>query len=275
VKKNLEEEAKAILNIIDPSTMEAQLAAIKAGMQKETEKTSLKVFFSGRFSFPIMLAILFAVFNQFSGINAIIYYGPRIFEATGLAGEGSLLSQSLLGLFNLGFTMLGIFLIDKYGRKILMYIGSVGLILMLGLVALAFFQAPVDLSKVGNVSEFMAGLSAAEQLNITSAYSNVLYFLCMYIAFFAMSQGAVIWVFISEIFPNQVREYGQSLGSLTHWVLAAVITNVFPFFLGKFGGGPIFAFFAVMMIFQLLFVWFLMPETKGRTLEELGENLSH
>ncbi|RMG72279.1 MAG: hypothetical protein D6722_05670, partial [Bacteroidetes bacterium] len=149
-------------------------------------------------------------------------------------------------------------------------LGSAGLILALGLVTLAFFQAPIDLSTIPDLDAYLAGLGAGELAELQGAFGNVLYYLCAYISFFALSQGAVIWVFISEIFPNEVRGYGQSLGSFTHWLLAALITNLFPVALGKFGGGPIFLFFTLMMVLQLGYVFFFMPETRGRTLEEIG-----
>lgn len=152
-----------------------------------------------------------------------------------------------IGLVNLIFTMLGMVLIDRAGRKLLMLLGSAGLITSLALVAGAFYW---------------------------ERFAGVPYFLFLYIAFFAMSQGAVIWVFISEVFPNEVRGMGQSLGSFTHWILAAVIANVFPYFANQFGGDTVFTFFTVMMVLQLLFVWFVMPETKGRTLEEIGSSMS-
>ena len=191
-----------------------------------------------------MLAILFAIFNQVSGINAIIYYAPRIFEMTGLGTSSSLLSTAGIGLVNFIFTLLAINFIDKIGRKTLMLIGSFGLIISLGLVSRAFFTE--DFSSYTVVASLL-----------------------VFIAFFAFSQGAVIWVFISEIFPNQVRAKGQTLGSVTHWIMAAAIAFAFPALAENLGGGSTFLFFSVMMILQLLFVWKLMPETKGRSLEQI------
>jgi MFS family permease len=192
-----------------------------------------------------MLSVLFAAFNQLSGINAIIYYAPRIFEMTGLGTSSSLLSTAGIGLVNFIFTLVAIRFIDKVGRKKLMYIGSVGLIFSLGLVSYAFFA-----------HDF--------------ASYTVLIGLLLFIAFFAFSQGAVIWVFISEIFPNQVRARGQTIGSVSHWTMAAIITFVFPVFAEQLGGGITFLFFTCMMVLQLLFVWKMMPETKGRSLEDIG-----
>ena len=195
-----------------------------------------------------MLAILFAVFNQVSGINAIIYYSPRIFEMTGLGESSSLLSTVGLGIINFTFTLLAMNFIDRIGRKTLMLIGSFGLIFTLAMVSYSFYAANFN------------GWS-------------VPVFLFIYIAFFAFSQGAVIWVFISEIFPNQVRAKGQTLGSTTHWIMAAAIAFVFPYLAEKAGGGNTFLFFCIMMCIQLIFVWKIMPETKGKSLEQIGERL--
>jgi len=245
VKKEQVEKARAILTKIDPSTVESALVAIKASHMSKTEAAKSR-FFSKKYSFPIMLAVLFAFFNQMAGINAIIYYAPRVFTMAGAEAGAALLSTAGVGLTNLIFTMVGITLIDKFGRRTLMFIGSIGLIATLGLVSRAFF---------------------------VESFGGVPIFLFVYIAFFALSQGAVIWVFISEIFPNEVRANGQSLGSFTHWIMAAIVANVFPYFANTFGGGPVFLFFTVMMVLQLLFVWKLMPETKGKSLEELEKEL--
>ncbi len=234
-------EARKVLNMIDPSTAEQTLAAIQ---QSNTDTTKSARLFSGQYKTPVMLAVLFAVFNQVSGINAIIYYAPRIFEMTGLGKSSSLLSSAGIGLINLVFTLISMNLIDRYGRRTLMKIGSVGLIITLALVARAFY-----------VEDF-SGLT-------------VPLLLFVYIAFFGFSQGAVIWVFISEIFPNEVRASGQALGSFTHWIMAALITFTFPYLSERFGGGNTFLFFTIMMVLQLLFVMRMMPETKGTSLEKI------
>ncbi len=246
VRENNEAEARDILTSLDPDDVDESIQAIRNEHQ-EADRSNRSVLLSGRYSKPILLVVLFALFNQVSGINAIIYYAPRIFEMTGLADSAALFSTVGIGLINLVFTMVGMVLIDRAGRKILMLIGSVGLITSLGLVAGAFYL---------------------------ERFAGVPFFLFLYIAFFAMSQGAVIWVFISEVFPNEVRGMGQSLGSFTHWILAAVIANVFPYFANRFGGDTVFTFFTVMMVLQLIFVLFVMPETKGRTLEEIGKSMS-
>lgn len=246
VKKGRVEEARRTLEIINPSTVEASLAAIQA--TDPTRRSGLKELFSGKYNFPVLLAFLIAFFNQVSGINAVIYYAPRIFNMTGMGDDTALLSSAGIGLINLVFTMLGVFLIDKMGRRFLMYVGSVGYIISLSAVAYAFF------------SESFGGFM-------------VPFWLFVFIAAHAIGQGAVIWVFISEIFPNEVRAMGQSLGSSTHWLLAALIASVFPSLANQFGGGPIFAFFALMMVLQLIFVWRMMPETKGASLEEIEQRM--
>lgn len=245
VKKNDEGGARKILQQLDPVNVESSIKAIRDEFNQAGHTTKV-AFFSKAYFTPIMLAVVFAFFNQVSGINAIIYYAPRIFEMTGLGNSSALISTVGIGVLNLVFTLIGMMLIDRSGRKFLMFIGSFGLIISLGLVANAFYS---------------------------NEFGGVPAFLFLFIAFFALSQGAVIWVFISEIFPNEVRASGQSLGSFTHWILAAVIANAFPYFANKFGGGVIFSFFTVMMILQLFFVWRVMPETKGRTLEEIGQGL--
>ncbi len=248
VKRGLVDEARRVLEIINPATVEEHLAAIHASHSRTTS-SGLKGFFSGRFNRPIVLAFLFALFNQVSGINAVIYYAPRIFSETGMGQSSALLSSVGIGLANLVFTMLGLALIDRMGRRFLMYIGSFGYIVSLSLVSLAFYSGAASGSLLVPVLLFV------------------------FIAAHAIGQGAVIWVFISEIFPNEVRSFGNSLGSGTHWVFAALIAGAFPFFAGKFGGGPIFAFFALMMVLQLLFVWKMMPETKGVSLEDLEKQM--
>lgn len=248
VAKNKVQEAKEILAIINPDTVEESVKTIQASDLNPGKNTPLREFFSSRFKFPITLAFLFAFFNQVSGINAIIYFAPRIFELTGLGAETALLSTVGVGVTNLIFTMLGLLLIDNFGRRFLMYIGSFGYIISLSAIAYAFFTQ-----------------------TFTGYTVPVLIF--VFIASHAIGQGAVIWVFISEIFPNSVRSFGNSLGSSTHWIFAAVIAGNFVYIESMFGGGPIFAFFAFMMVLQLLFVWKIMPETKNISLEEMEVKL--
>lgn len=249
LKKNATAEALATLETINPATARQSLTEIEASRHAKTETSGFAEFFSGKYSLPIWLAFLFAFFNQLSGINAVIYYAPRIFEDAGLAKSSALLSSVGIGVVNLVFTMLDLAWIDKFGRRFLMFIGSVGYIVSLTLVALFFLKGTND-----------GGMT-------------IPILLFVFIAAHAIGQGAVIWVFISEIFPNQVRSLGNSLGSSTHWVFAALIASTFPLLAGRFGQAPIFAFFAAMMCFQLLFVWKMMPETKGVSLEDLEKRL--
>ncbi|HMB96952.1 MAG TPA: sugar porter family MFS transporter [Balneolaceae bacterium] len=241
-------EAREVLNIVDPDEAEESLKAIQDSDLTPGRATPLREFFSKRYRFPIFLAFIFAFFNQMSGINAIIYFAPRIFSLTGMGADGALLSSVGIGAVNLVFTMIGLALIDRFGRRFLMYIGSFGYIFSLSYISYAFF------------TETFTGYTVP-----------VLIFI--FIASHAIGQGAVIWVFISEIFPNSVRSFGNSLGSGTHWIFAALIAGNFVHFESLFGGGPIFAFFAFVMVLQLLFVWKIMPETKGITLEEMEEKL--
>lgn len=247
VKRGAVEGALSVLNQIDPKTAEQELNAIINSTKEETTGSEASEnLLSRKYRLPVMLAFLFAVFNQLSGINAIIYYAPRIFEMTGLGTSAALLSTTGIGITNFLFTFVGLYLIDKVGRKKLMLVGSFGLIITLSLVAKAFY-----------LEEF-------------NSFAVPIY-LFVFIAFFAFSQGAVIWVFISEIFPNKVRAKGQTLGSFTHWILAAAIAFTFPVIATKLGGGNTFLIFALMMVLQLVFVIKMMPETKGRSLEQLAQ----
>ncbi len=252
--------ARAILGKVDEETADEDLQSLRNYFSHHSSVGQKIRLFTLGYRFPIILAVLFAAFNQLAGINGIIYYAPRIFEWTGLGKDAALLSTVGIGLTNMAFTLLALTVIDKFGRKSLMYVGSVGLILTLSLVALAFFT------------------------NNFHGFAVPIYIYC-YIGFFAFSQGAVIWVFISEIFPNEVRAQGQALGSFTHWILAALVSFIFPALAnptgtdipeaerGIFGPGPVFLFFAFMMVLQLIFVWRLMPETKGKSLENLGDQM--
>lgn len=244
--KNRIDEAKIVLASISPEiSIETLQNDLNKGVGKMTASESI---FLKKYRFPLTLAFLIAFFNQFSGINAFLYYAPRIFEAAGLGESTALLSSIGIGITNLLFTLLGIFLIDRLGRKQLMYYGSVGYIISLSLVAAAFIFN-------------WEGIA-------------VPIFLFLFIASHAIGQGAIIWVFISEIFPNHLRASGQAFGSSVHWVLAWLIPSSIPFLFSWIGPGPVFAFFAVMMVFQLLFVRYMMPETKGISLEELSRKLS-
>ncbi|WP_242121066.1 sugar porter family MFS transporter [Aestuariivivens sediminicola] len=247
VSKGRIEEAKSIVHSIAPDEdSDDIITRLKLDNSSHAVKEHI---FMKRYRFPLMLAFLMAFFNQFSGINAFLYYAPRIFEEAGLGESTALLSSIGIGVTNLVFTLLGVFLIDRYGRKVLMYMGSIGYIISLSLVSMAFFLN-------------WEGLA-------------VPIFLFIFIASHAVGQGAVIWVFISEIFPNHLRANGQAFGSSTHWILAAIIPSTIPVLFATIGAGIVFLVFAIMMVFQLLFVIFLMPETKGVSLEHLSSKLSH
>jgi sugar porter (SP) family MFS transporter len=248
LKKGAQEEAKRILSAINPGSAEKLVSEILETVHKN-ESSGFRHFWSRKYTMPILLAFLIAAFNQLSGINAVIYYAPRIFEASGMQVEGALLSSLGIGVVNIVFTLLGMSLIDRLGRKFLMYLGSVGYIVSLSLISLIF----------------------RENSDVPGLLLSILIF--VFIASHAVGQGAVIWVFIAEIFPNKVRYWGSSFGSGVHWVFAALIAGNFPLVAGMFGQSWIFGFFAVMMVLQLLFVWRLMPETKGVSLEEIERKM--
>jgi sugar porter (SP) family MFS transporter len=241
--------ARTILQKIEVTSVEAEIEEIRLSVSKS--ESGEQTLFSRLYIKPISVAFLVAMFNQFSGINAILYYAPRIFELSGLTNSDSMFQSILIGVTNGIFTILGLTLIDRVGRKKLLVTGSLGMSVCLGLVARTFYM-----------QEF-------------SGYGLLIY-LIIYIMFFAFSTGAVIWVLIAEIFPNNVRGKGQSFGSFTHWFFAALITFLFPVIekISRYGVGNAFMFFAIMMVVQVIVVWKYFPETKGRTLEELGENLS-
>lgn len=247
--KNRKDQAIDVFNKLGFVNPENEVKTIIETSAKPSSGKSVKLF-SKQNAFPVMVTIILAMFNQLAGINAIIYYAPRIFEMTGLGQNAAMLQSISIGLTNLVFTLLALFLIDRFGRRTLLMIGSVGMVVFLSLIARAFF------------------------LNSFDGYSVMIY-LIGFIAFFAFSQGAVLWVFISEIFPNNVREKGQSLGSFTHWVMAAIISWTFPIVtnMPSIGGGYSFAFFGVMMLLQFFFAWKVIPETKGKTLEDIQSEL--
>jgi sugar porter (SP) family MFS transporter len=236
-----------VLQRIEPEASKSDIEAIANEITAASSQqgTSDK-FWTSRLRKPILLAILIAFFNQLSGINAILYFAPRIFELTGLAAKAALLQSIGIGVTNLVFTFVGLWLIDRLGRRTLLFIGSFGYIGSLGLVAWAFF---------------------------TGHYAIVPACIFAFIAAHAIGQGAVIWVFISEIFPNRHRAEGQALGSFTHWIFAALLTTFFPKMVTAFPPGYVFAFFAGMMVLQLIWVKTMVPETKGVPLEQIQKQL--
>jgi sugar porter (SP) family MFS transporter len=236
-----------VLQRIQPQASKAEIEAEADEITAaSTEKASSAHFWTRRLRKPILLAILIAFFNQLSGINAILYFAPRIFELTGLAAKAALLQSIGIGVTNLVFTFVGLWLIDRLGRRTLLFIGSFGYIGSLGLVAWAFF---------------------------TQHFAIVPICIFAFIAAHAIGQGAVIWVFISEIFPNRHRAEGQALGSFTHWIFAALLTTFFPRMVSSFPPGYVFSFFTGMMVLQLIWVKTLVPETKGVPLEQIQKQL--
>ena len=245
ITQNKIDQARAIYKKIDPT---ASFETLIAEMAEDTSPSNVKdSLFDKKYRFPLKLAFLVAFFNQLSGINAFLYYAPRIFEEGGLGESTSLLSSIGIGITNLIFTFIGISLIDKLGRRQLMYFGSVGYIISLSLVSCAFFFE-------------WGGLL-------------IPIFLFIFIASHAIGQGAIIWVFISEIFPNHLRNAGQSFGTSVHWILAALIPSFVPILFGSIGAGGVFLIFAFFMVLQLVFVHYMMPETQGISLEKLSKIL--
>jgi sugar porter (SP) family MFS transporter len=252
-KKNDLIRAKTVLSQIGVTDVDAEVSSIIASSKHEESIGKTVSLFSPKYRTVIWLAFMIAFFNQLSGINFILYYAPEILTRIGLGEKESLLNSIAIGGTNLIFTFIGVYLIDRLGRKTLLIIGSLGYIISLGMVAWAFY----------------AGASPAFLMS----------FLLLFIAAHAVGQGAVIWVFIAEIFPNKVRAFGQSFGAGTHWVFAAIITLITPVFLDSKKGifkdnpWPIFAFFAGMMVLQLIWVLTKVPETKGVSLEDLEKRL--
>lgn len=252
VKNEQPGEAEKVLASIGESDPGRAVKSIQESLYT-MEGAAKESIFSGAYNKPVMYVVALAMFNQLSGINAIMYYAPRIFEMTGLARDTALLQAISIGVTNMIFTLLAISVIDKFGRKTLLIIGSVGMVIALGLVSWTFY------------TQDFGGY-------------DVMFYLVGFIAFFAFSQGAVIWVFMSEIFPNKVREQGQTLGSFTHWIMAVVISWIFPIIAESSENGGFYSFllFTVMMLLHGVFAWKVIPETKGKSLEGIQrEVVSH
>jgi MFS transporter, SP family, arabinose:H+ symporter len=246
VKKGRVDEARAVLLATGDENYEHDLQEIVASIDMEQSHAAEKLF-TRKYAFPIFLAVSIGMFNQLSGINAILYYLNDIFEHAGFSKVSGNLQAVAIGATNLLFTMIAMTVIDRLGRKTLLLVGSVGTAICLAGVSVIFF---------------------------TSQHQNLLLWLLVgYIASFAFSQGAVIWVYLSEVFPNSVRAKGQSLGSFSHWIMNAAISLIFPVVAHSSGAYP-FVFFAVMMVVQFFVVLFVYPETKGLTLEEMQKKLA-
>jgi sugar porter (SP) family MFS transporter len=251
--KNNTGAARKVLSQLGVDDVDAEVSSIISGNKFEQKAGKSQKIFSSKYSTVLWLAFFVAFFNQWSGINFILYYAPEILERAGLAAKESLFNSIAIGGTNLVFTFVGLYLIDRLGRRTLLIIGSLGYILSLAMVAWSFYSH--------------------------SGASFLMTFLLLFIAAHAIGQGAVIWVFISEIFPNKVRAMGQSFGASTHWVFAALITLITPVFLDAKNGifndnpWPIFAFFGFMMGLQLIWVLTKVPETKGKSLEQIERML--
>jgi len=245
VRKQNIERATEVFKTLNPHAdekeIQSQVQMVDISM---LEETSAKTIFSSPYKRPVLLAFFIALFNQLSGINAILYFAPRIFEMTGMAQEASMLQSVGIGLVNLIFTFIGLWLIDRAGRKTLLYWGVSGYIVSLGLCSWAFATQHMDV---------------------------VPYCIFAFIASHAIGQGAVIWVFISEIFPNTLRDMGQTLGSFTHWIFAALLTLFFPKMVNTLSPALIFSIFCFLMVLQLCWIKFWVPETKGVLLEEMDK----
>lgn len=247
VLKGRANEAGAILRKVGSPNPEQELVEIEASIERKAGIKREKLF-SESYRIPVALAILVALFNQLSGINAIMYYAPRIFELVGYAQNSALLQSISVGATLFVFTVAGMFFVDQVGRKKLLLIGSAGMLFFLSMVAKTIFTT-------------------------TDGSIWMLIYLSGFITFFAFSQGTVIWVYISEIFPNTVRAKGQALGSFTHWAAAAVISWIFPVLAGNSGGGWAFSIFSASMLLQFIVVWKFFPETKGKSLEQIQKEM--
>ena len=252
VAQGRSEEAARVLKMVGAADVDSELREIEESLA-QTAQSANEPLVQEKYRRPVSLAIAIATFNQLSGINALMYYAPDIFRMAG-AGEDSSLAQAVIvGCTNLVFTMAALLVIDRFGRCKLMVIGSIGYILSLAATAAAFYRYGTDFTDFGSMV--------------------VLVSLMVFIASHAFGQGAVIWVYLSEIFPNRVRAKGQALGSFTHWVFAALISWTFPV-IADLSGGHTFAFYASMMVLQLVWALKIMPETKGVPLEEIEKRLS-
>jgi len=288
-------EARDVLGKVgtDSDSVEEEIAEIQASLDL-THHRAEEPFFQRKYLRPIMLVVAIAAFNQLSGINAVLYYAPHVFKMAGAAKDSSLLQSAAIGFTLLLFTLLALSVIDHLGRKALMVIGSIGYIVSLGTIAWAFYAYDAQFKAAMSTSQEVAqaeeilktsadpsaeaalseAKSRAESANhdLGSGGTIILVGLIVFIAAHAFGQGTVIWVFISEIFPNRVRARGQALGSSTHWIMAALISQTFPMIADQ-SGGHAFAFYCAMMVLQLLWVLMVMPETKGIPLEKIQKEL--
>ena len=286
----LEEAASVLARMgTDSGSVTEEVSEIQKSLDLDHHSLN-EPFFQQKYRTPILLAVAIAMFNQLSGINALMYYAPHIFRMSGAGEDAALLQAVAVGGINLIVTMFALAIIDHFGRRKLMIVGSVGYIISLATVAAAFYIYADDFRTAraafdqldqavaaagGRVTDpVLQAQAAVNQATAAAAKGGtvVLIGLLVFIAAHAFGQGAVIWVFISEIFPNRVRARGQALGSFTHWVMAAVISWTFPV-IADWSGGHTFAIYAAMMVLQLIWVLTIMPETKGIPLEQIQKKL--
>jgi sugar porter (SP) family MFS transporter len=252
VEQQRVDDARRVLERLRAEDVEGEIAEIVESLHNQYDVVH-EPLFSRKYRFPLMAAVVLGAFNQLTGINALLYYAPKVFSMGNSSAIAALLQSIPVGIMLVVSTMIGMAVIDKYGRKTLLLVGSVGMVVFLGLVAMKFY-------------------TVAEGKDIGR---EIMWYFIGYILFFGFSQGAVIWVFISEIIPNKIRARGQGLGSVSVWVAATLITLAFPMAADCpwIGPGHSFAFFSVMMVLQFVFVWKVLPETKGISLEQIQKQL--
>jgi sugar porter (SP) family MFS transporter len=273
IGKGRTDEARQVFGRLgtDTDNLEEEIQAIQASFALDHHGLE-EPFFRRQYIKPILLAVAIAAFNQLSGVNALWYYAPAIFKMAGASARAAMLYPVILGVINLVFTMLALAIIDHFGRRKLMLVGSIGYILSLGCVAWAFYTYADAFNAAAKAIEAHQEIPADVVAATGIGGMVVMVSFVVFVASHALGQGAVIWVFISEIFPNRVRARGQALGSFTHWFMAAAISWSFPIIAAR-SGGHTFAFYGVMMVLQLLWVVWIMPETKGVPLEEIQKKL--
>jgi MFS transporter, SP family, xylose:H+ symportor len=271
VARGRNDEARAIFHRLGAEDVEGELGEIQASLDVAHHSVE-EPFFRKTYLKPILLVVAIAMFNQLSGINALMYYAPTIFKMAGSAKDAAFLQAVAVGATNLVFTMAAMLIIDRFGRRLLMLVGSIGYIVSLSATAWAFYTYGEAFSAVAKAAETHMDAPASVTASAGTGGAIVLVSLLVFIASHAFGQGAVIWVFISEIFPNRVRARGQALGSFVHWFMCAGISWTFPMIAVRSGGNA-FAFYAAMMVLQLFWVLLIMPETKGVSLEQIQRKL--
>jgi sugar porter (SP) family MFS transporter len=246
------DDARRVLTRLQAVDVDGEIGEIVHSFEHR-QGTDSEPLFCRKYSFPVMAAVMLAMFNQLTGINALLYYAPKVFTMGNSDTQAALLQSIPVGVMLVISTFVGMMVIDRFGRKTLLLVGSVGMVVFLALVAVQFYSAEAG----------------------TDIGQRIMWYFIGYILFFGFSQGAVIWVFISEIFPNAVRAKGQALGSFTHWFWAMVVSMLFPSAAACswIGPGNAFMFFSAMMVLHFIFVWKVLPETKQISLERIQQQL--